>query len=105
MMGQLLKFCVLVRRQHRFEGVVAGCHERFYLRSFFLGQEVVVFMDGFSLTAEVLLTGFQFGYLVIGETEGLAELFEAGVGHELGFVIPEAAAYGLLILLKRGEKG
>lgn len=103
--GHLLKFCVLVRRQHRFEGVVAGRHEGFHLRSFLLGQEIVVFMDSLCLAAKVLLAGFEFGYLVIGETEGLAEPFESGGGHELGSVFAKAAAGGLLVFLQRGHKG
>jgi hypothetical protein len=103
--GHLLKFSVLVRRQHRFEGIVTGRHESLQLSSFFLRQEIVILMDGLGLAAEVILAGFQFGYLVISEIEGLAEPFEAGAGHELGFVIAEPMAGGLLIFLQRGQKG
>jgi hypothetical protein len=62
-------------------------------------------MDGPGLPAEVFLAGFQFGYLIVGEAEGLAEPFETGAGHELGPVIPEPAAGGLLIFLQRRQKG
>ena len=105
MMEHLLKFSVLIRREYRFESIVAGRHEGLQLGSFFLGQEIVVFVDSLDLAAKTLLAGFQFGYLVIGETEGLAEPFEAGGGHELGSVIPEPVAGGLLIFLQRRQKG
>ena len=101
----LLEFAVLVGCQDCFEAVVTGGHECFELFAFLLREEVVVVMDGLGLAAEVILAGFQFGYLVIGEIEGLAEPVEAGAGHELGPVFTEPMRGGLLIFLERGEEG
>jgi hypothetical protein len=101
----LLEFAVLVGCQDCLEAVVTGSHECFQLFAFLLREEVVVVMDGLGLGAEVILAGFQLGYLVIGEIEGLAEAVEAGAGHELGPVFAEPVGGGLLIFLERGEEG
>jgi hypothetical protein len=100
----LLEFAVLVGGQDRLKVVVAGGHQGFDLFAFLLGQEVVVVVDGLGLTAEVILAGFQFCDLVIGEIECLTEPFKAAVGHELGPVIPEPAGGGLLIFLKWSQE-
>jgi hypothetical protein len=89
----------LVRGKHRFIGVVAFGEDGLHLFSFFLGQEVVVLVDGFYLAAETFLTGFEFCDLVIGEVQVEPESFEAGYFHDLGVFGHPFAAFGHFIFL------
>jgi hypothetical protein len=105
MMVHLLKFRVLVGRKDCFKAVVAGHHQGMHLLTPLPRKEVVVLVYGLGLVAEVLLAGFDLGYLVIGKVEVEPESFETGSGHHLAILIHPFTACGEFGLLLGGQEG
>lgn len=103
--SHLLEFCVLVGCEDGLEAIVAGGHEGFHLPVLFLRQEVVVVMDGLGLITNILLTGFDLGYLIVSQVECQTEAFEAGGCHDLTVVIHSFAARGEFLFLLGGQEG
>ena len=104
-MEHLFKLRILVRRKHGLIGIVAFGHQCLHLLHFFLGQEVVIFVDGLRLAAQVFLAALQLCDLVVGEVEPQLQSFHIRHLAHLP-VFGHAFTLGrLLVFLLLGQQG